>query len=65
MAFPGATAAECAAATLHQEPDLRALGDLPQPIVDLLAQSLEKDPTRRLSNLTVAIDLIDQVCAFR
>jgi predicted Ser/Thr protein kinase len=65
MAFPGQTLAERAAATLEREPDLRALGELPEPITDLLRQSLEKDPARRLSSLSSAIELIDKVCAVR
>jgi serine/threonine protein kinase len=65
MAFPGQTMAERAAATLEREPDLRALGELPEPITDLLRQSLEKDPARRLSSLSSAIELIDKVCAVR
>jgi len=65
MAFPGQTLAERAAATLEREPDLPALGELPEPITDLLRQSLEKDPARRLSSLSSAIELIDKVCAVR
>jgi len=64
-AFPGQTAAERAAATLERDPDLQALSDLPEPISDLLRQSLEKDPARRLPSLSVAIELIDMVCAVR
>src|SRR5262245_45570247 len=62
MAFPGRTAAERAAATLEREPDLRGLGELPEAIRDLLRQSLVKDPARRLSSLSNAIELIDRVC---
>ncbi len=65
MAFSGQTLAERAAATLNLEPDLRALGELPGPIVELLGRSLEKDPARRLASLSSAIELIDRVCAFR
>ena len=57
--------AERAAATLERDPDLQALSDLPEPISDLLRQSLEKDPARRLPSLSVAIELIDMVCAVR
>ena len=65
MAFPGQTAADLAAATLERAPDFSALGDLPEPIVDLLRASLEKDPARRLSSLADAIELIDRVVAVR
>ena len=44
MAFPGETLAERAAATLEREPDLGALGELPQPITDLLRSMPGKDP---------------------
>jgi len=65
MAFAGPTAAERAAATLDREPDFSALGQLPEPITDLLRQSLEKDPSRRLASLAGAIELIDRVSAVR
>jgi serine/threonine protein kinase len=65
MAFPGRTTAELVAATLERDPDLGALGQLPQPIVDLLSRSFEKDPDRRLPSLSSAIELIDRVCAVR
>jgi hypothetical protein len=65
MAFPGETLAERAAATLEREPDLGALSELPQPITDLLRQCLEKNPRGRLSSISAAIELIDQVCAVR
>src|SRR5262249_23083104 len=65
MAFPGQTLAERAAATLERDPDLAALGALPDPISDLIRRSLEKDPSRRLSSLSDAIELIDRVCAYR
>ena len=65
MAFPGRTPAELAAATLERDPDLHVLGELPDPILDLLRQSLEKDTGRRLSSLSSAIELIDRVCAVR
>jgi len=65
MAFPGQTAADLAAATLERALDFGALGDLPEPIVDLLRASLEKDPARRLSSLADAIELIDRVVAVR
>jgi serine/threonine protein kinase len=65
MAFPGKTPAERVAATLHREPDLGALTELPEPILELLHHSLEKDAARRLSSLSDAIELIDRVCAVR
>jgi len=65
MAFPGQTMGERAAATLHREPDLGVLGDLPEPIAELLRGCLEKDPARRLTGLSAAIEHIDRVCAVR
>ena len=65
MAFPGQTPSERVAATLERDPDLRAVGELPEPIRDLLRQSLMKDPAQRLPNLSIAIELIDSVCALR
>ncbi len=65
MAFPGRTPAERAAATLEREPDLDALGVLPEPILELMRRSFEKDPVRRLDSLAHAIDSIDKVCAVR
>jgi len=61
MAFHGSSAAERAAATLEREPDLKALGDLPKPIVELLQRSLEKDPGKRLAGIEEVTRLLDQI----
>jgi hypothetical protein len=63
MAFPGQTVAERAAATLERRPDLRGLDALPGPITELLQRCLEKDPSERLPNLSLAMELLDQACA--
>jgi serine/threonine protein kinase len=65
MAFPGKTPAERAAATLYKDPDLAALGSVPEAITDLLVQALERDPAKRLPALSLAIDMIDAVGAIR
>lgn len=64
-AFPGATVAERAAATLEREPDLSVLGHLPDSVADLLRLSLKKDPGERLANMGHIIELLDQVSALR
>jgi predicted Ser/Thr protein kinase len=61
LAFPGATAAERVAATLEHDPDFAIVDGLPRPISELLERSLQKDPARRLPNLSAAMDLLDKV----
>lgn len=61
MAFPGASAAERAAATLEKDPDPKPLGDLPAPVKDLLHGSLEKNPRKRLASIEQVIRLLDGV----
>jgi len=57
-AFSGQTAAEVVTATLERQPSWQGLEDLPEPIAELLHRSLEKDPERRLPNLSNAMELI-------
>jgi serine/threonine protein kinase len=63
MAFPGATMAECVAATLEREPDLDALGAIPAQVTELIQHSLRKDPATRLASMAVAMEWLDAACA--
>jgi len=63
MAFAGETAPERIAATLEGEPDFQVLGELPAPLGDILRQSLERNPSRRLGNLASALELLEQIGA--
>jgi serine/threonine protein kinase len=52
-AFAGKTSSETIAAILHREPDLTALPDTtPSSLRRLLVRCLDKDPARRLQNIS-------------
>jgi serine/threonine-protein kinase len=61
MAFGGETGPERMAATLEREPDFQALAALPGPLHEILRQTLEKNPARRLASLSSALELLAQV----
>jgi TolB-like protein/tetratricopeptide (TPR) repeat protein len=58
-AFPGGNAPEIFAAILEREPDWRSLPDgTPQPIVDLLITSLQKDQKARVRDMSAVREAI-------
>ena len=61
MAFAGETGPERMAATLEREPDFQALVAIPASLNEILRQSLEKNPARRLASLSSALELLGQV----
>ena len=65
MAFGGESDAERVAATLERSANLAAISAAPEPILDLLRQSLEKDPVRRLIGIAAAMEIMDHVAALQ
>ena len=65
-AFPGATAVDVMAATLHLEPDWTALPEsLPDEARRLLQRCVEKDEDHRLPSIVEARQILDELVADR
>jgi serine/threonine-protein kinase len=60
QAFEGETPPERMAATMEREPRWETLVEAPSGVQDLLKRCLEKDPQRRLADISDAIAAIDQ-----
>ncbi|WP_437730017.1 protein kinase domain-containing protein [Sorangium sp. So ce1335] len=61
VAFPGETVADRLATTLEREPDMALVSpEVPPRVVDLLRRCLAKDPARRLPDIGLACQEIEE-----